>query len=88
MYMVNIMKKTTKIYLYNLATVFFALATLMSIGGWGRLPAQTVLTNIALFATLTYNCSKAEDNLRKSLKRKHKKPRLTVHRGKTMRPAA
>ncbi len=79
--MVNNMKKTTLITIYNTLTVIFALMTIVSMGSALTLPMQTVLTNTALFALLTYTCVNKENRLRARLKRKHRKAKLSVYRG-------
>ena len=83
------MKKQTKIYMLNFATVIFAALTVISLGSIGTLPVYTVMVNTALFALLAYNCSVKEAVLRSQLKaRRHRKPRLEVYSGKAPRRAA
>ena len=75
------MKKQTKIYILNLATVIFALLTVISIGGIGSVPAYTVMVNTALFGLLTYTCHTKEMALRRQLRSRRKKVKLSVYSG-------
>lgn len=86
--MVNDMKKQTKIYLFNMATVIFALLTVVSLGAWGTLPVYNVAVNTAFFGLLTYTCAEKETVLRKSLRKRSKKPQLEVYSQKSAYPAA
>ena len=82
------MKKQTKIYIFNFATVLFALLTFVSLGSIGSLPAYNVVVNTALFGLLTYTCYEKENALRKSMRRKARKPQLAVYGEKAVHHAA
>ena len=86
--MVKIMKKQTKIYILNFATVIFGLLTVVSLGSLGTLPLYNVIINTALFGLLAYTCAEKETALRKSMKRKSRKPQLSVYRQKSAHTAA
>ena len=83
------MKKQTSIYILNIATVIFAILTVVSVGSFGSMPLYTSVVNTALFSLLTYNCHTKEMALRRQMKkRRHKKPQLSVYTGKAVRRAA
>ncbi len=86
--MVKIMKKQTLISIYNIATVIFALLTLVSLGSAASMPLYTVVTNTMLFGLLTMRMAEKEAQLKKELRRKHHKPALSVYSHKPARRVA
>ena len=92
----EIMKIRSKISLYNLLTVIFAILTVVSLGAYGsEISAFRVFVNTAMFSLLTYNCFMRENELREELKNRKRiarqhKDGLAVykHPNKTTMPAA
>ena len=90
--MVNDMTIQNKIMIYNMATVIFAILTVVSVGSLGSLPVYNVVVNVLLFGLLTKNCYEKENHLRKVLKmrriKKSSKPQLSVFTQQPARRAA
>lgn len=87
--MVIKMKMTDKIFLYNISTVFFAIMTLVSLGGFSQgVSAVNVVINTAFFGLLCRKCYNAEAKLRKTLKARRRTVKLNVYSYKTHKKAA
>ena len=79
------MKIQSKINLYNILTIVFAVFTVISLGSFGQMPFIRVAINVAVFAMLTRQCFINENKLRRILRNRRRasarRAQLSVFRG-------